>query len=681
MSNQRFLVQRGPPPDARHAIRRAHQQPRTGATGMIRGSCQQPRTGIIQATRGKTNQTLYICTYNPRTINDLNAHALDTMMYELEKVNWSMIGFSETKVKETKIEPIEESGCQLFLSGNDISRSNGVGFLVNKSFVPLVNDYEAISDRLSVMSLKGKFSKIRFIQCYFPTTTHPDEEVIELYDQIQSIVDNIPARDHLFIMGDFNCKIGNLHANYPSSIGKHTLGNANDRGELLAKFCISNNLIVTNSMFQKKILYTWTSPDGKTKNQIDFILTRKSSVRQNVLDSMVLNVPDISDHRLVRTKVRINFSWPQKRKGSPKFNLEQLSNPDIQKHFQLELSNRFSNLSEQMEPENLYQDISSAIKDTIPKTLVPNVQIYPTWMSQETQTAIKNKHQIRKEVGASSIQYRVAKAESKKLVKKDRMKQIEQDVDSLSTLPPHKQYYAAIKKLKAKTRNISWGIKDHDGNLLTNKDNIIERWAKFYEELYFDDSTAASIDDVSYDPIPPILKTEVEHAIKNLKTGKSPGLDNICSEYLKAGGEPLVNVLLHLFNCILITGAVPQAFREALIVVIFKKDSRLDCGNYRPISLLSHVYKLFITIIASRVKDDLYASFPASQAAYQPGRGTIEQIIALEQIIEKSIEFNNPVYIAFIDFTKAFDSIKLPRLWKLLESTILNKRYINLLKH
>ena len=76
----------------------------------------------------------------------------------------------------------------------------------------------------------------------------------------------------------------------------------------------------------------------------------------------------------------------------------------------------------------------------------------------------------------------------------------------------------------------------------------------------------------------------------------------------------------------------------------------LECGNYRPISLLSHIYKVFISKIASCVKRDLYDSFPASQAAYQPGRGTIEQIIALEQMIEKSIEFNNPVHVAFIDF-------------------------------
>ena len=139
------------------------------------------------------------------------------------------------------------------------------------------------------------------------------------------------------------------------------------------------------------------------------------------------------------------------------------------------MSNRFSILSEQSEPENVYQEISSAIRDTAAKNLAPNNQTYPNWMSQETKTAIQNKHKIRKKIGATSTQYRIAKAESKKLVKKDRLKQIEKNVDSLSTLPPHKQYYAALKKLKVKPKNISWGIKDPDGNLLTSKDEILER--------------------------------------------------------------------------------------------------------------------------------------------------------------------------------------------------------------
>ena len=158
------------------------------------------------------------------------------------------------------------------------------------------------------------------------------------------------------------------------------------------------------------------------------------------------------------------------------------------------------------------------------------------------------------------------------------------------------------------------------------------------------------------------------------KDRKSPGLDNIYSEYIKAGSEPLMKAFLHLFSQILKTGNFPKQFKEALIIVIYKKISKLECCNYRLISLLIHI-EVFISIIVSTVKNHLYASFPASQAAYQPGRGSIEQVIALEQIIEKSMEFNNPVHIAFIDFTKAFDSIKLDCLWKLLEKKVLTSTY------
>jgi len=86
-----------------------------------------------------------------------------------------------------------------------------------------------------------------------------------------------------------------------------------------------------------------------------------------------------------------------------------------------------------------------------------------------------------------------------------------------------------------------------------------------------------------------------------------------------------------------------------------------------------------MTIIGARIIDDLYACFLPSPSAYQPGRGTVEQIFALSQVIEKSIEFITPVYVAFIDFTKAFDSIKLGKPWEILKKSSINIIYINLL--
>ena len=345
------------------------------------------------------------------------------------------------------------------------------------------------------------------------------------------------------------------------------------------------------------------------------------------------------------------MSWPKTKNNNKKLNVEELTST-AKNPFQLHLSNRFSCLFELSDPNVINNEISSSILDAANATLSSSSNNCSHWMSKITKEAIQNKHKIRKLNGPSSKEYKIAKAESKKLVKKDRMKQIEDDLTKISNLPPHKQYYAAIKRLKSKPKDISWGIKDQDGTVITNKEQILERWASFYETLYSDNFVDSVIDVSGDEPVPLILKSELEYAIKNLKNGKSPGLDNIYSEYIKAGGEHLTKALLHLFNCILTTNTVPDSFKQALIVVLYKKNSRLDCGNYRPISLLSHIYKLFVSIIASRVKNDLYSSFPDSQAAYQPGRGTIEQVIALEQIIEKSLEFNKPVFYCFHRFYK-----------------------------
>ncbi len=619
-----------------------------------------------------------VATYNTRTISDVSPENLEIMIHELENTNWSVIGLSETKVKESKIETLQGSRHRIFLLFQ--SRSNGVGFLVHKKYVPLITDYKPQSDRLTSLTLKDKFSKIHFVQCYMPTSDKEDEEVEKIYDEIQTLIKDIPKRDHVFIMGDFNCKIGGLHINYGNFIGKHTLGKYNERGERLAQFCARNDLKITNSFFQKRKLCTWTSPDGKTKNQIDYILTRTSSTRLNVLDSSVLNKPDISDHKMVRTKVRLNFSWPKKEKSKPSMKVEQLKDLTKRDSFQLELHNRFSSLVDLKEPEEMYDNIVRNILGSAETCLDSNVNPYPKWMTEESKAAIRKKHDIRKENGPKSTQYREAKAKSKKLVKRDKLKLVEVDLDRISSLPPSQQYYAAIKKLKTRPRNIGWGIRSDQGELLTDKDAILQRWAEFYEKLYYDKTTEFSMKAPSDELIPSILKEEVENAIRKIKPGKSPGLDQIYTEYLKAGGETLVKALTNLFNRILVTGTVPTGFKEAMIVVIFKKGSMLDCSNYRPISLLSHVYKLFITVISLRVKHDLYNFLPSSQAAYQPGRGTIEQIWCMEQIIEKSLEFNNPTYITFIDFTKAFDSVHLTCLWSRLHKTNINERYITLLK-
>ena len=106
---------------------------------------------------------------------------------------------------------------------------------------------------------------------------------------------------------------------------------------------------------------------------------------------------------------------------------------------------------------------------------------------------------------------------------------------------------------------------------MTSREEILERWASFYEELYEDPNTCNPLPTDNEEPIPPITKSEIESAINKLKPGKSPGIDNIYSEFLKAGGNPIVKVLHILFNLILETGDIPSihiAHMTAIFVLI-----------------------------------------------------------------------------------------------------------------
>ena len=107
--------------------------------------------------------------------------------------------------------------------------------------------------------------------------------------------------------------------------------------------------------------------------------------------------------------------------------------------------------------------MNNHIAEVADKTLPPVASATPSRMNADTKKAIENKKVIRKKYGDVSRQYKVAKAETKKLVKRDKINHLNDELDEISNLPPDKQFFLAMKKLKTHKRNISWGIKDKNG--------------------------------------------------------------------------------------------------------------------------------------------------------------------------------------------------------------------------
>ena len=154
-------------------------------------------------------------------------------------------------------------------------RRNVVAIIVNERFWNAVLGCSLKNDRMISVRFKGKPFNIAVIQLYALTSNAEEAEVEWFYEDLQDLKELTPKKDVLFIIGDWNGKVGSQET--PGVTGKFGLGVQNEAGQRLTEFCQENTLIIANTLFQqhKRRLYTWTSPDGQNWKKIDYIFAVK----------------------------------------------------------------------------------------------------------------------------------------------------------------------------------------------------------------------------------------------------------------------------------------------------------------------------------------------------------------------------------------------------------------------
>ena len=130
---------------------------------------------------------------------------------------------------------------------------------------------------------QGKPFNITAIQVYAPTSNAEEADVVWFCEDLQNILELTLKKDVLFIIGDWNAKVGSQEI--PGGTGKFGLGIRNEAGQRVTEVCQENALVTANILFQqhKRRLFTWTSPDGQHQNQTDYILCRqrwRSSIQE-----------------------------------------------------------------------------------------------------------------------------------------------------------------------------------------------------------------------------------------------------------------------------------------------------------------------------------------------------------------------------------------------------------------
>ena len=166
-----------------------------------------------------------------------------------------------------------------------------------------------------------------------------------------------------------------------------------------------------------------------------------------------------------------------------------------------------------------------------------------------------------------------------------------------------------------------------------------------------------------------IQADEVKAAIDHLRNGKSPGPDNVIGELLKRAQSVGIPFLVKFFNYLFSQGQFPKQWTKALLVPIHKKGDVNNPDNYRGISLLSILSKCYTYILTKRLEwwAETQGKIIEEQGGFRKGRSTIDSIFVMIFMIEKSLsKSKGKLYVAFVDFRKAYDSVNRNLLWDVL---------------
>ena len=180
-----------------------------------------------------------------------------------------------------------------------------------------------------------------------------------------------------------------------------------------------------------------------------------------------------------------------------------------------------------------------------------------------------------------------------------------------------------------------------------------------------------------------IDEEEVRSAINSLKNNKSPGNDGLPPSIFKAFNSQLINFTTKLFNSILIQGNFPDSWSVGLLKPIHKKGDKKIPSNYRGITILPVMSKIFTAILRDRISywADNNQLINESQFGFRKNRRTTDAIFIITTIVQARKKHKRKLYSCFVDFAKAFDSVNQHLLWKKLASLGMSQRMLNMLQN
>ncbi|XP_070138866.1 craniofacial development protein 2-like [Drosophila bipectinata] len=335
----------------------------------------------------------------------------------MEKMQIAIAGISEMRWRGNGTTTTSSGNLVMHSGTNDGGRS-GVGIYVSKQYKPALISWSPVSDRIIIARFRCNARHITIVQCYAPTEDASDDIKDDFYNALTSSLTRIERGDIKILMGDFNVKIGPNKQRIGNNHGPTWCWHSNN-GDTLIDLCQTFQLVIGGTVFPHNEIhkYTWTSPNGHTRNQIDHIcISRKW--RRSMMDVRNRRSASIdSDHELIIGELLIKLqrnsntvNWTTRR--PPPINVQRLSDSN--------LSTRMATtLREQMtQPLNhSWEQTCSILRSTAEEMLGTRQRRRTEWISAHTWELI-SKRNSRKSKADHDCRARDEHKELCKMVKK-----------------------------------------------------------------------------------------------------------------------------------------------------------------------------------------------------------------------------------------------------------------------
>ena len=549
----------------------------------------------------------------------------------------------------------------------------GVGLLLDrKARKALLSVVPTTRKRILVAEFDGN-PKTTVIVFYAPTNCAEEEDIQEFYADLRNALDSVPAHNFLACLCDANARLGPEHVPHPY----HT--ETNRGGRYLAELLAEYGLIAANAQFSKRPGKKWTFRDRGTDSlrQLDYILVRKKW-RNSVHNAEAYNTLNTvaSDHRAVCARVKLSLRVSKTPK-KVKYDWKKLTQDhELQQLYTVSVKNRYLVLEADNNGtryEKFVHANREAMEECLPKVTKSRRALRSsddrvTTARQEAEQAHAcyqtSGSEADKELWTTAVQNLY---QTYKLVEEEYLVRQVQDIEAAHGEQRYSEAWKAVNAITGRKRS-------KEGQVAGNSpEERVSTWFTHFQKLL---GSPPEVEDPD-EEIPnvfeglnindePFNMEEYRKVKLSLKLGKAAGPDDIPPEVFKSCDFD--EICLEFCNDALIKNEKPELWSYMNIIPVPKSGDLSKTDNYRGISLICIIAKIYNRMILNRIRSEIDLRLRVNQNGFRPKRTTVAQILALRRIIEGVKANNLQAVLTFIDFKKAFDSIHRGKMMRILKA-------------